>query len=73
MAYQLIKALRHPRVITPIVDPKRFCDHEVIVKALMCVLVWNMGSWSWPTRASLLDPLRANTFNAVGVHCVLLC
>ena len=73
MAYQLIVATRDPEVITPIVAPERFCDHEVIVKAPMCVLVWNMGSWSWPTRASLLDPLRSNAFNAVGGHCVLLC
>ena len=68
MAYQLIGAMRHPGVITPIVAPERFCDHEVIVKVLMYVLGQNMGSWSWPTRALLLDPLWANTFNAAGGH-----
>ena len=54
-------------------NPEHFCDHEVIGKALTCVLVQNMGSWSWPTRASLLDPLWADAFNAVGGRCVLIC
>ena len=32
-------ALGHLRVITLIVAPERFCDHEVIVKALRCMCV----------------------------------
>ena len=59
--------------MTPTVAPKRFCDHEVIGKALMCVLVRNMGSWSWPTLALLLDPLRADAFNAAGGRYDLSC
>jgi hypothetical protein len=39
VACYLIDALRRPGVITPIVAPKRFYDHEVIVKALRCVCI----------------------------------
>jgi hypothetical protein len=37
MAFRLIDALGHPGVMTPTVAPERFYNHEVIVKALMCV------------------------------------
>ena len=40
----------------------------MIVKALICVLVRNMGSCSWPIQASLLDTLWVDAFNAMGGH-----
>jgi hypothetical protein len=33
--HYLIDALKYPEAITPTVAPERFCDHEVIVKALV--------------------------------------
>jgi hypothetical protein len=39
LARYVIDVLRHPRVITPIVAPKCFCDHEVVMKTLRCVCV----------------------------------
>ena len=39
LACYLISVLRHPRVMTPTVAPERFCDHEVIMKALMRVCI----------------------------------
>ena len=38
-AYLLVDVLRHPGIITPTVAPERFCDVEVIMKALRCVFV----------------------------------
>ena len=37
--HHLIDALRYPGVITLTVAPKHFCDHEMIVKALVCAYV----------------------------------
>jgi hypothetical protein len=58
--------------MTLIVAPKRFCDHEVIRKALICVFIRSVGLQSWPTQTSLLDPLRVGAFSMVGGHCALL-
>jgi hypothetical protein len=55
--------------MTPTVTPERFCDHEVIGKALICMFIQNVGLRSWPTRASLLHPLQVGTFNTAGGHC----
>jgi hypothetical protein len=38
-AHYPINALRYSRVVTPIVAPEHFCDHEVIVKVLVCTYV----------------------------------
>jgi len=45
VARHLIDALRYPGVITLIVAPEHFCDHEMIVKALVhaCVAVQTRG------------------------------
>ena len=39
VARHLIDALRYPGVITLTVATERFCDHEMIVKALVCAYV----------------------------------
>ena len=40
-ARHLIDALRYPGVITTIVALERFCDHEMIIKALVCAYSWS--------------------------------
>jgi hypothetical protein len=59
------RCLETPWGYNPNISPKRFCDHEVIVKALKCVYV-KCGFIVVACRASLLDPLWASAFNAVG-------
>jgi hypothetical protein len=39
VARHLIDALRYLRVVTPTVTPEHFCDHEMIMKALVCACV----------------------------------
>jgi branched-subunit amino acid transport protein len=72
VACHLINALRYPEVLTPTVATERFCDHEVIVKALVCMYV-TARTQGRSLFGMLLGSLLVGVFNAASGHHVSLC